>query len=110
LAFDGVGKIGNPRCGDVMEIYIRIAKNSKGEEIIKDIKVKTFGCVAAISTSSAITEMAKGKTLSEAKAITNKDIVEVVDGLPPQKLHCSVLSADALRLAIKDYEKKKKQT
>lgn len=106
---DGVGKIGNARCGDVMEIYIRVGRNKRGEEIIKDIKVKTFGCVAAISTSSAITEMAKGKTLTEAKAITNKDIVEVVDGLPPQKLHCSVLSADALRLAIEDYEKKRKK-
>ena len=89
---DGVGKIGNPVCGDVMWIYIRVGRNKRGEEIIRDVKVKTFGCVAAIATSSQITEMAKGKTLEEAESISNKDIVDLVDGLPPQKVHCSVLA------------------
>ena len=105
---DGLGKVGNPVCGDVLWMYIKVSKNSKGEEYIKDIKVKTFGCVSAIATSSAITEIAKGKTLAEAEKITNKDIVDLVDGLPPQKVHCSVLAADALRKAIDDYRKKRK--
>ena len=104
---DGVGKIGNPVCGDVLWLYIRIGKNKAGQEIIRDIRVKTFGCVAAISTSSQITEMAKGKTLEEAEKISNKDIVRLMDGLPPQKVHCSVLAADALREAIDDYRKNK---
>jgi nitrogen fixation NifU-like protein len=104
---DGIGKIGNPVCGDVMWIYIRVGRNKKGQEFIKDIKVKTFGCVAAIATSSQITEMVKGKTLEEAMKISNKDIVDLVDGLPPQKVHCSVLAADALKKAIQDYRMKK---
>lgn len=104
---DGIGKIGNPVCGDVMWLFIRVGKNKKGEEIIKDIKVKTFGCVAAIATSSAITEIAKGKTIEEAEKITNKQIVDVVEGLPPQKIHCSVLAAEALKKAINDYKKRK---
>jgi nitrogen fixation NifU-like protein len=104
---DGIGKIGNPICGDVMWLYIRVGKNKKGEEIIKGIKVKTFGCVAAIATSSAITEIAKGKPLEEAESITNKSIVDVVEGLPPQKIHCSVLATQALKRAIEDYRKKK---
>lgn len=104
---DGVGKIGNPVCGDVMWLFIKVAKNKKGEEIIKDIKVKTFGCVAAIVTSSVITEIVKGKTIREAEKITNKKIVDVVEGLPPQKIHCSVLAAQALKRAIEDYKKKK---
>lgn len=105
---DGIGKIGNPVCGDVMWLYIKVGKNKKGEEIIKDIKVKTFGCVAAIATSSAITEIAKGKTIKEAEKITNKQIVDVVEGLPPQKIHCSVLAAEALKKAINDYKKKRR--
>jgi nitrogen fixation NifU-like protein len=104
---DGIGKIGNPVCGDVMWLYIKIGRNKSGEEIIKDIRVKTFGCVAAIATSSAITELAKGKTIKEAESITNKNIVDVVEGLPPQKVHCSVLAAQALRRAIDDYRKRK---
>jgi nitrogen fixation NifU-like protein len=104
---DGVGKIGNPVCGDVMWLFIRVIKNKKGEEIIKDIKVKTFGCVAAIATSSAITEIAKGKTIEDAEKITNKQIVDVVEGLPPQKIHCSVLAAEALKKAINDYKKRR---
>lgn len=104
---DGVGEIGNPTCGDVMKIYIKVSKNKEGKEIIKDIKVETFGCVAAVATSSALTEMAKGKTIEEAEKISNKSIVDVVEGLPPQKVHCSVLAAQALKKAIEDYRKKK---
>ncbi len=106
---DGVGKIGNPVCGDVMWMYIRVGRNKSGDEVIKDIKVRTFGCVAAIATSSQITEMVKGKTLDEAMKISNKDIVKLVDGLPPQKVHCSVLAADALKKAIEDYRKRHKR-
>lgn len=104
---DGIGKIGNPVCGDLMWIYIKVGKNKQGKEYIKDIGVKTFGCVAAISTSSMITDLAKGKTLEEAKKITRDDIKDALDGLPPIKVHCSNLSADGLHKAIEDYEKKK---
>jgi nitrogen fixation NifU-like protein len=100
---DGVGKVGNPVCGDVMWLYIKVAKDKKGNEIIKDIKFETFGCVAAIATSSAITEMAKGKKLSEAIKITREEIVDSLEGLPPVKIHCSVLAASALSEAIYDY-------
>ncbi len=105
---DGIGKVGNPVCGDLMWLYIKV-KKEKGKEIIKDIKVKTFGCVAAIATSSILTEMAKGKTIQEAEKIDKKDIVKSLGGsLPPIKLHCSVLSSEALKEAIKDYRKRKK--
>ncbi len=104
---DGIGKIGNPTCGDVMWVYIKVGKNEKGEDILKDIKVKTFGCVAAIATSSMITDLAMGKTLEEAKKIARDDIKEALDGLPPIKVHCSNLAADGLHKAIQDYEKKK---
>jgi nitrogen fixation NifU-like protein len=104
---DGVGKIGNPICGDVMWLYIRVGKDKKGREIIEDIKVKTFGCVAAIATSSALTEIAKGKTLEESEKITNKSILDIVEGLPPQKIHCSVLAAQALKKAIEDYRRRR---
>lgn len=104
---DGIGKVGNPTCGDVMWCYIKVKKNDKNEEIIEDIGVKTFGCVAAIATSSMITDLAKGKTLEEAKKITRDNVKDALDGLPPIKVHCSNLSADALHEAIKDYEKKK---
>ena len=100
---DGIGKVGNPQCGDVMWLYIKVDK-----DIITDIKFKTFGCGAAIATSSMITELAKGKTLEEAKKISRGDVAESLDGLPPAKLHCSNLAADALREAIKDYEGKRK--
>ena len=105
---DGIGKIGNPRCGDIMWLYIKVEKKN-GKEYIKDIKVKTFGCVAAIATSSAITDMVKGKTIKEAEKISNKDIVDLVEGLPKQKIHCSLLAADALKKAIEDYRKKSKK-
>ena len=100
---DGVGRVGNPVCGDMMEIYIKVENNR-----IKDIKFKTFGCAAAIATSSMITELAKGKTIEEAENITRDDVAEELDGLPPIKMHCSNLAADGLREAIKDYKKKRK--
>ena len=100
---DGVGKVGNLVCGDVMWLYIKVGKNKAGKEIIKDIKFETFGCVAAIATSSAITDLAKEKTLEEAIAIDKQEIVQSLGGLPPIKLHCSVLAADALAEAIFDY-------
>lgn len=103
---DGVGKIGNPVCGDVMWLYIKVGKNKKGKEIIKDIKFKTFGCAAAIATSSMITQLAKGKTLDEAEKITRNDVADSLKGLPPVKMHCSNLASDALKKAIADYKKK----
>ena len=104
---DGVGKVGNPICGDIMYVYIKVGKNSKKEEIVKDIKFKTLGCVAAIATSSMITQLAKGKTLKQAEEITRKDIADKLKGLPPIKLHCSNLAANALHDAIKNYRKNK---
>jgi nitrogen fixation NifU-like protein len=98
---DGIGKVGNPICGDLMTIYIKVK-----DDIIIDIKFKTFGCVAAIATSSMITEIAKGKTIDKAKKLTRDDVAEELDGLPPIKMHCSNLAADALRAAIKDYKKR----
>lgn len=98
---DGVGTVGNPVCGDMMSIYIKVNDNS-----IEDIKFKTFGCGAAIATTSMTTELAKGKTLDEAMKITREQVAEELDGLPPVKMHCSNLAADALHEAIKDYKKK----
>jgi len=95
---DGYGKVGNPVCGDLMEIFIKV----KGERI-NDIKFRTFGCGSAIAVSSMVTEMAKGKLLDEAMKITRKDVADELDGLPPQKMHCSNLGADALHAAIQDY-------
>ena len=97
----GIGNVGNPVCGDVMKMYIKIENN-----IIVDAKFKTFGCGAAISTSSMITEMVKGKTIEQAIQISNKAVTEALGGLPSQKLHCSVLAEQALAAAIKDYYKK----
>lgn len=99
---DGFGKVGNPKCGDVMAIYIKV----KDEKII-DIKFKTFGCTAAIATSSILTEIVKGKTIDEALKVTRDDVANELGGLPAIKMHCSNLAADALREAIKDYRKKK---
>ncbi len=98
---DGVGKVGNPVCGDMMEFYIKVKDNR-----IDDVKFKTFGCGAAIAVSSMVSEMAKGKTLEEAMAITNADVAEELDGLPKNKLHCSNLGADALHKAIENYREK----
>jgi len=106
---DGLGKVGNPVCGDVMWLYIKVGKDKKGKEIIKDIKFETFGCVAAIATSSAITDLAKGKTLEKAMKIEKKEIVKSLGGLPPVKVHCSVLAAGALSEAIYDYLSKNKR-
>lgn len=100
---DGYGKVGNPVCGDLMEMFITVGKNDKGEEIIDDIKFRTFGCGSAVSTSSMVTEMAKGKTLDEAYKITRQDVADELDGLPPIKMHCSNLAADALQAAIRNY-------
>ncbi len=104
---DGVGKVGNPACGDVMYVYIKVDKNSEGKEYIKDIKFETFGCAAAIGTSSMVTELAKGKTLEEAEKITKKDVADAVGGLPKRKMHCSLLAEEGLKAAIEDYRKKK---
>ena len=102
---DGFGKVGNPKCGDVMAIYIKV----KDERII-DIKFKTYGCTAAIATSSILTEIVKGKTIEEALKVTRDDVAKELGGLPAIKLHCSNLAADALKEAIKDYRKKKKKS
>ncbi|MFX1316530.1 MAG: Fe-S cluster assembly scaffold protein NifU [Promethearchaeota archaeon] len=104
---DAVGEVGNPVCGDLMYIYIKV-KEEDGKEIIDDITFQTFGCAAAIATSSMITELAKGKTLEEAKKITRDNVADSLDGLPPIKLHCSNLAADGLQSAIEKYLKKKK--
>jgi len=95
---DGVGHVGNPVCGDIMELYIKVE-----DDTIVDAKFKTFGCGAAIATSSMVTEIVKGKSVSEALAISNKMVVEALDGLPPVKMHCSVLAEEALKSAIEDY-------
>ncbi|HEY3426231.1 MAG TPA: Fe-S cluster assembly scaffold protein NifU [Negativicutes bacterium] len=99
---NGVGEVGNAKCGDIMRIYLQVEDN-----IIKDVKFKTFGCGAAIATSSMVTEMVKGKTLEEAEEISNQAVAEALGGLPPAKMHCSNLAADALHEAIKDYIQKK---
>ncbi|MFX0023877.1 MAG: Fe-S cluster assembly scaffold protein NifU [Candidatus Hermodarchaeota archaeon] len=104
---DSVGEYGNPVCGDLMYIYIKV-KEMNGKEIIDDISFQTFGCAAAIATSSMVTELAKGKTLEEANKITRDNVADSLDGLPPIKLHCSNLAADALHDAIKKYLDKKK--
>ena len=98
---DGVGKVGNPVCGDLMVVYIKV-KDGK----LEDIKFETFGCVAAIATSSMTSELAMGMNLEEAKKLTRQDVAKGLDGLPPQKMHCSNLAADALHAAIEDYESK----
>ncbi len=100
---DGVGTVGNPTCGDLMTIYIKVKDNR-----LEDVKFKTFGCGSAIATSSMITELAKGKTLEEALKITRANVADSLGGLPPVKMHCSNLAADALHAAIEDYQKKHK--
>jgi nitrogen fixation NifU-like protein len=101
---DGYGKVGNPVCGDVMEIFIKVK-----DDIITDIKFRTFGCGSAIATSSMVTELAKGKHIDEAVKITRGDVASELEGLPPQKMHCSNLAADAFHEAIKDYKNKKQK-
>jgi len=98
---DGLGKQGNPVCGDVMELGIKVK-----DDIIEDVKFRTFGCCAAIATSSMVTEMVKGKTLDEAEKISKQAVADALDGLPPAKMHCSNLAADALHDAIRDYKEK----
>lgn len=106
---DGVGKVGNIICGDVLWFYIKVGEDKKGREIIKDTKYETFGCVAAISTSSVVTDLAKGKTLQEALEIDSKKVVKSLGGLPKVKYHCSLLGVDALSEAIYDYLLKNKK-
>lgn len=101
---DGIGHVGNPVCGDIMELYIKVK-----DDIVIDAKFKTFGCGAAIATSSMVTEMVKGKTIEQALKISNKAVAEALDGLPPIKMHCSALAEEALRLAIEDYLAKPKK-
>ena len=99
---DGVGEVGNAKCGDIMKIYLKVSDDG----IIEDVKFKTFGCGAAIATSSMATEMVKGKSLEEALKLTNKAVAEALDGLPPVKMHCSVLAEEAIKNALEDYFKK----
>ena len=99
---DGIGKVGNPVCGDVMWIYIKVKDN-----IITDCSFKTFGCVAAIATSSVLTELIKGKTVEQALTLTNKDVANKLGGLPPIKMHCSLLAEEGLKAAVEDYRSKK---
>ena len=101
---DGTGEVGNLACGDVMKLYLEV-ENDK----IKEVKFETYGCAAAIATSSVITDLVKGKTIEEALEMTNKDVIDSLDGLPPIKIHCSLLSVDALNEAIYDYLKKNKK-
>lgn len=98
---NGIGEVGNARCGDIMKLWIKVEN-----DVITDIKFKTFGCGAAIATSSVLTELAIGKTLDEAEKITNQQVAEELDGLPPVKMHCSNLAAEALAAAIADYRKR----
>lgn len=99
---DGIGEVGNPKCGDIMKIYLKIENNK-----IIDVKFKTFGCGAAIATSSMATELIKGKSIDEALKVTNRAVMEALDGLPPVKVHCSVLAEEAIKAAISDCYKKK---
>ena len=99
---DGVGEVGNPKCGDIMKMYLKIDKG-----VITDVKFKTFGCGAAIATSSMATELIKGKTIEDALKVTNRAVMEALDGLPPVKVHCSVLAEQAVKAALSDYYTKK---
>ena len=101
---DGVGEVGNAKCGDIMKMYLKI-----DNEIITDVKFETFGCASAIASSSMATEMIKGKPVAEAMLLTNKAVAEALDGLPPHKIHCSVLAEEAIKSALDDYDKKKSE-
>lgn len=100
---DGIGEVGNPVCGDMMKIYLKVGKNDQGQEIVEDVKFQTLGCGAAIASSSMLTEMAKGKTLEDANKITRQEIADALGGLPKEKIHCSVLAGEGLKKAIADY-------
>ena len=99
---NGVGKVGNASCGDIMKVYLKISS----EGVIEDARFKTFGCVAAIASTSVATEMVKGKTIKEALEIKNSDVIEKLGGLPPQKVHCSIMAEEAIRAAVEDYYKR----
>lgn len=99
---DGVGEVGNAKCGDIMKMYLKI-----DNEVITDVKFETFGCASAIASSSMATEMIKGKPVAEAMLLTNKAVAEALDGLPAHKMHCSVLAEEAIKSALEDYDKKK---
>lgn len=99
---NGIGEVGNPKCGDIMRMYLKIE-----DDVVKDVKFKTFGCGAAIATSSIATEMIKGKPLEEVLKLTNSAVVSALDGLPPQKIHCSVLAEQAIKSAISDYYRRR---
>lgn len=103
---DGVSTVGNPTCGDVMRLYIKVGKRKDGQEYIKDVKFQTLGCGAAIATSSMVTTLVKGKLVAEAEKITKDAIVEALGGLPTVKIHCSLLADEALKEAVKDYRAK----
>ena len=109
--YDGMGMIGSEACGDIMQVFIKVKDGVKmflkiDNNVITDVKFKTFGCAAAIATSSTATEMIKGMTVDQALKVTNKKVIEVLGGLPPQKIHCSVLAEQAIKAAIEDYKKK----
>ena len=103
---DGVGQVGNPKCGDIMKIYLKI----NDEEIVEDVKFETFGCGSAIASSSMATELIKGKSINEAVELTNKAVIEALGGLPPVKVHCSVLAEQAVKAALYDYSQKTNKT
>ncbi len=102
---NGIGEVGNARCGDIMKMYLKIE-----DDVIQDVKFETFGCGSAIASSSMATELIKGKPLSEAMALTNKAVAEALDGLPDYKMHCSVLAEEAIRSAIEDYQQRKEKS
>ena len=101
---DGIGEVGNAKCGDIMKIYLKV-----DDDIITDVKFNTFGCGSAIASSSMATDMIKGKSVEEALELTNKAVAEALDGLPPHKMHCSVLAEEAIKAAIEDYRMKRKE-
>ena len=105
---DTVGEVGNVKCGDIMRLYLKITKNKKGEDIIKDIKFKTYGCVTAIASTDYLCELVKGMTLDKAIKVTSKDVVKKMGDIPKINLHCSVLAQNALKKAIEDYRKNQK--
>ena len=103
---DGIGEVGNMKCGDVMKIYIKVGENEKQEKILKDVKFETLGCAAAIAASSMLTDLAIGKTFDQALAITKDDIVAGLGDVPPIKYHCSILAEEGLKKAIEEYQNK----